>query len=162
MLEVLVSAAVNVALFVLAVKVWLWSRKQAKLAATAWRRRVGLLFFLLPIVAVLLEWLVRVTGLPDVALAPVNVLMAIREGINWALERLVGLTKEGGTLWSIALRPLCYTVVYGGVGVLIGWPLDRLAQARELARAAPAAGGPTTKGGMPMLGEGEKHDGWSA
>lgn len=113
---------------VLAFKVWRWSRRQAKAGRMVWRRRVGLLFFLAPI----LLTIGKAIRLPDVVLLPLEVIAWANRGIEALLGLLLGLTREHlDGMWAAAVKPLCYAAVYGGVGVLIGWPLDRLRAKRE-------------------------------
>lgn len=115
----------------LAFKVWRWSRRQASASRTVWRRRVGLLFFFGPI----LLTIGRAIRLPDVVLLPLQVIAWANQGIDALLGTLVGLTREHlDGMWAAAVKPLCYAAVYGGLGVLIGWPLDRLQAKRDAAQ----------------------------
>lgn len=112
---------------VLAFKVWRWSRRKASAGRTAWRRRVGLLFFLAPV----LLTVARAVRAPDVVLVPLEAIAWVNRGIDALLVSLVGATKEHlDGLWAAAVKPLCYAAVYGGLGVLLGWPLDRLQAGR--------------------------------
>lgn len=114
----------------LAFKVWRWSRRQYSAGRMVWRRRVGLLFFLGPI----LLTIGKAIRLPDVVLLPLQVIAWANQGIEWALGSLVGLTREHlDGMWAAAVKPLCYAAVYGGLGVLIGWPLDKLQAKRDAA-----------------------------
>lgn len=122
----------SVALF-LAFKVWRWSRRKASAGRTAWRRRVGLVFFLGPI----LLTIGKALRLPDAVLLPLQAIAWANQGIEAVLGALVGLTREHlDGMWAAAVKPLCYAAVYGGLGVLIGWPLDKLAAKGD---AAPQA-----------------------
>lgn len=134
-METIVGLLANVVMLVAALKVWLWARKQAKAGRTTWRRRVGLTFLLAPFLLTLL----RALQLPDLLLLPLEAIAWVNRGIDHVLGSLIGLTKEHlSGLWATALRPLCYALVYGSLGVLIGWPLDRWKARREAAAAAAA------------------------
>ena len=140
-MAMLLGIIANLVMLVLAFKVWRWSRKQAKSGRTTWRRRVGLTFLLAPI----LLWVLEALSVPDVVLLPLRAIDRVNDGIDAALGALIGLTKENLTgLWAAALKPLCYAVVYGSLGVLIGWPLDRWKAKREAAKAAAAGQPPPT------------------
>lgn len=134
----------NLVVLVVAFKVWRWARRQARASRTAWRRRVGLLFLLAPIALTV----ARAGGLPDAMLLPLEAVAWVNRGLDRALQALVGLTQEHlDGLWAAALRPLCYAAVYGGVGVLVGWPLDRLQAARAAAQPPPEEGDAPPAGG---------------
>lgn len=123
----------------LAFRVWRWSRRQARAGRTVWRRRVGLLFFLAP----MLLTIGKAVGLPEVALLPLELIAWANRGIEALLGLLLGLTREHlDGVWAAAVKPLCYAVVYGGLGVLIGWPLDRLKAKREAGAGEPEADQP--------------------
>ncbi len=127
-----------VALYV-AFKLWRWSRRQAKSGRMAWRRRVGLLFFFGPI----LLTIGKALRFPDVMLLPLQLIAWANQGLELLLGTLLGLTREHlDGLWAAAVKPLCYAAVYGGVGVLIGWPLDRLKAKREAEAGATGAAQP--------------------
>ncbi|MCO5171269.1 MAG: hypothetical protein M9894_33625 [Planctomycetes bacterium] len=138
-MELLIKLVAHALVLVAAFKVWRWARRQARAGHTAWRRRVGLLFLLAPLALTV----ARALGLPAGLLAPLEAVAWINRGLDQALVALVGLTQEHlDGLWAAALRPLCYAVVYGGAGVLVGWPLDRLQASRAAARPQPEGDDP--------------------
>lgn len=142
-METIVKLLANVVVLVAAFKLWLWSRKQAKAGRTTWRRRVGLTFLLAPFLLTLL----RALQLPDLLLMPLEAIAWVNRGIDHVLGSLIGLTKEHlSGMWAAAVRPLCYAVVYGSVGFLIGWPLDRWKARREAAAAAAQPGSTPAEG----------------
>jgi hypothetical protein len=149
MLELLVGAVVNVAILVAAWKLWRWSRKQAAAGRMAWRRRVGLTFLLAPMLLALLTWV----GLPEALLLPLKAIALMNQGIDFALSFLITAAREHlpGPL-AVAIKPLCYAIVYGGLGVLIGWPLDRWKakkDAEQAAQGTDGGGGPPSDGSSP-------------
>ncbi len=129
----LISIAVHIALAYAAFKLWRWTRGLRNAPQTAWRRRLGIAFFVLPLVV----WIAHAL-LPAALLTPL-------EGLLWLDRWLRGLQHELlaaigqrlGALWRLALAPLVYALVYGAVGVAIGWCLDAW-QYRKRARTAPA------------------------
>lgn len=123
-MELLVSLAVRIALLVAAWRLWRWARAVG--ARVRWRRRISLALFLLPIVA----WTVELL-LPAGAEGLVAPLRALDRGLDRLIAWLLGLTAEAPGLFGLALRPLVYAAVYGGIGLLIGWPLDRRGAERE-------------------------------
>lgn len=145
MLDLLIGGAVHVAILVAAWKLWRWSRAQAKAGRMAWRRRVGLTLLLAPMLLGFLTWV----GMPEAALLPLKAIDLMNQGIDRVLSFLITAAREHlpGPL-ALAVKPLCYAVVYGGLGVLIGWPLDRWKEKRDAERAAQATGG----GGPPSAG----------
>lgn len=118
-MELLVSIAVRIALLVLAWKVWRWASTVG--AKVRWRRRIALALFLLPLLVFAAE--VVLPTEKEAVLAP---LKAVDEKLDQLIAWLLGLTDEAPGLFGLALRPLVYAAVYGGIGLLIGWPLDRL------------------------------------
>jgi hypothetical protein len=103
--------------------VWWKARRWAKAADTKWRRRVGTIFFLAPF----LVTLAKVLPLPEVTRVPIELLGKLREVVDAMLKSLTGLAAENlSGFWLAAARMLLSALVYGGVGVLIGWPLDKL------------------------------------
>lgn len=119
MLELLGSVLV----FFAGVAVWWKARRWAKAADTKWRRRVGTIFFLAPF----LVTLAKVLPLPEVTRVPIELLGKLREVVDAMLKSLTGLAAENlSGFWLAAARMLLSALVYGGVGVLIGWPLDKL------------------------------------
>ncbi len=134
MLELLLGAAVRLALLVGAVKLFVWARRREKAARTRWRRRVGLTLFLLPLILWVAELL-----LPDALQPLVAALRAVERGIDAGLAYVIGKgQQELQGIWRLAVKPMVYAGFYGGAGVLIGWPLDAL-RARREAREAEAA-----------------------
>lgn len=129
-MELLIGIAARVVLLVAAWKLWRWSSGVA--ARVRWRRRISLLLFLWPMVL----WGLGLV-LPEAFQGPLGALGQVQAGIDWVLARLLGLTAEVGGLLGAALRPLCYAAVYGGLGFLIGWPLDRRS-ARRAEEEPPA------------------------
>jgi hypothetical protein len=147
MLDLLVGLVVHVAILVGAWKLWRWSRKQYKAGRMVWRRRVGLTFLLAP----MLLGLLQLVNAPDLALLPLRAIALMNEGIDRVLALLIDASKEHlpGPI-ATAVKPLCYAVVYGGLGVLIGWPLDRLKAKRdEAAGQTTGGGGPPSDGSSP-------------
>lgn len=144
MLDLLVGFVVHVAILVGAWKLWRWSRKQAKAGRMAWRRRVGLTFLLAPMLLGLLTFL----NAPEPVLLPLEAIALMNQGIDHALSFLIEAAKEHlpGPI-AVAVKPLCYAIVYGGLGVLIGWPLDRLKAKREA--QTTGGGGPPSDGSSP-------------
>lgn len=118
-MELLVGLAVRIALVVVAWKVWRWSRSLS--ARVRWRRRISLVLFVAP----LLVWLLGLV-LPSEAQGALQAAGAVNAWIDRLLRALLGLTDQVGGLLGVALRPLAYAAVYFGLGLLIGWPLDRL------------------------------------
>ena len=73
--------------------------------------------------------------LPETLQQPIAFLIWLNDKLAWLLTKLLGLAEENTSgIWLIAIKPLCYAAVYGTVGFLIGWPLDRWANARRDAK----------------------------
>lgn len=135
-----VELFVQVALLFLGWKLWRWAKSNHRAGKTKWRRRMGLLLYLAPFLLWVASWL-----LPDALQGPVELFSALSAG----LDKWVGFTissTEGmlekrnvGTLFQMAVKPIVHAVVYGGLGVLIGWPIDKLRASKddEEGEAAP-------------------------
>lgn len=123
-MELLVGLAVRVALVVVAWKVWRWSRSLS--GRVRWRRRISLILFVAP----LLVWLIGL-ALPSEAQGALQAVGLVNVWIDRLLQALLGLTEQVGGLLGVALRPLAYAAVYFGIGLLIGWPLDKLTAPEE-------------------------------
>jgi hypothetical protein len=120
--EVLIGLGIRVALLYAGIRIFLWARRLKNASGTAWRRRVGLVFFLAPI----LLWLGQLV-LPEALLVPLTLLVSVHEGMQLVLAGLLDAVEHSlGQLWLVALSPLCYALVYGVAGVLVGWPIDAL------------------------------------
>jgi hypothetical protein len=130
-MSILVSLVSNVVVLIVAFKLYFWARRKAKAGYGVWRRRVGLTFLFAPV----LLTIGRAISLPDVLLLPLEAIGVVAKGIDLALQSLLGLTKEhlDGVL-AMAVKPLCYAIVYGGLGVLVGWPLDKRRELKERER----------------------------
>jgi hypothetical protein len=121
-MELLVAVAVRIALFIAAIKLWRWARRLSASAETRWRRRCGLIFFLAPI----LLWIGK-SLLPLEFLWPLVAIVWVNARIDSALEALLAHSEKNlSGLWLVAVRPLCYALVYAIAGFLVGWPIDRL------------------------------------
>jgi hypothetical protein len=138
-MDLLLTLVTNAAILFVAWKLYRWSRRQARAGRAAWRRRVGLVFLLAPVLLTIGKVL---PGVPDWALRPIEWVTFANHAIDGALGALVGAAKDAlpGPI-AYAVKPLCYALVYGGLGVLLGWPLDRLAARRAGAAQADEGGG---------------------
>jgi len=135
--ELALRIVVWVVLFVGAIKLFLWARRLKSAANTKWRRRVGLLFFVLPVLLWVAEGL-----LPAAQIAPLRALGWVKDLLDAAIAAIVGAADGNVTgVWSWAVKPVAYAVVYGGAGLLIGWPLDRLFGPRDEDAAQPGGKG---------------------
>jgi EamA domain-containing membrane protein RarD len=118
-MEFFVAVGVRLALLVVAWKLWRWSSQLS--ARVRWRRRISLGLFFAPLVI----WLLGLI-LPTELQSALKAVAFLNAWIDDLLRMGLGLTTEVGGLLGVALRPLVYAVVYGGLGLLIGWPLDRM------------------------------------
>ena len=112
----------QVLVFFLGIAVWWKARKATRAGNTTWRRRVGLLFFLAPFIVLV----GRALPLPDVTKHLFDAIEFVDRGLDKLIAALMGVAKENlAGFWLAAAKMLINAGVYGGLGVLIGWPLDR-------------------------------------
>ena len=125
-MELLISAAVWIALTVVGLKVFFWARKRNKAAKTAWRRRMGLILFFLPVLLFLGRFL-----LPEPVQPVIRGISIANAYMDQGLKWVIGAAKqEAPGVFSLAVTPVVYALFYTALGILIGWPLDALKKAR--------------------------------
>ena len=147
-MQALVGAVVQIAMVIAALKLYFYARRKAKESRKSWRnskwrRRCGLLLFLLPLLLWVASWL-----LPEALQPAVEALRVL----NRALDRLIAggqnlARQELGGIWGLVAKPILVALVYTLAGVLIGWPLDRWLGDDEEVLAE--GGGWTPAGGAP-------------
>lgn len=126
-MDTLISAVVWVALLIAGLKLFFWARKRNKAAKTAWRRRMGLILFFLPV----LLFLGRVF-LPEPVQPVIQGISKANAAVDAGLKWVIGAAKsEVAGVFSLAVTPIAYAVFYTLLGILIGWPLDALKKARS-------------------------------
>lgn len=119
----MLEALASVVVFFAGVVLWWKARKWARAADTKWRRRVGTLFFLAPF----LVTLAKVLPLPEVTKVPIEALGKLRDGVDALLKAATGVAAENlSGFWLAAVRMLLSAAIYGGIGWLVGWPLDKV------------------------------------
>jgi hypothetical protein len=127
-----VGLFVQVALLFLAFKIWRKAKARERAGKTKWRRRMGLLLFVAPF----LLWIAGLI-LPEVLQGPVKFFTALTDGLDKWIGFTIGsaesqLDKRNiGALFQLSVKPIVHAVVYGGLGVLIGWPMDTLRKEPE-------------------------------
>ena len=134
-MSLIVPALVQLALLVVGVKLYLWSRRSARAARTRWRRRMGSLLFFLPP----LMWLGRLV-LPELAHAPLDLVAAANERLDAGLAWAIGAAEDQlGGVWRLGVSPIVHVLFYSLAGVLVGWPLDRWRRVSAAAEDAESA-----------------------
>lgn len=125
-MSLLLEIFVQVALLFGGWKLYRWSKSKQHADTTKWRRRVATLLFVSPMVL----WLAEAI-LPSGAKDLVDGLSWLNNNLDKLLKRIIGGAKdeldgqELGGAWLLAIKPIVYSLAYGGLGALIGWPLDR-------------------------------------
>lgn len=115
-----------------------WSRSLRNANRTRWRRRLGFWLLWAPV----LLWVAELLT-PEQAewlLWPLRGLALLKTSVDWAARALMdwGEGQVSG-IYSVAVGPLAYALVYGAAGFLIGWPLDYLRRDKAQAEDRAAA-----------------------
>jgi hypothetical protein len=133
----LLEIFIQVALLFGGWKLYRWSKSKQRADTTKWRRRVAALLFVSPMMLWLLEAI-----LPAGAQDLVDGLSWLNTNLDKLLKWVIGSAKEEldgqelGGAWLLAIKPIVYSLAYGGLGALIGWPLDRLRKKKAEAEDA--------------------------
>ena len=136
----IVELFVQIALLFLGWKLWRWAKAKQRAGKTKWRRRMGLVLYLAPFLLWVAGWL-----LPDALQGPVEYFDSLSAGLDKWVGRTITATEETlkkrdvGTLFQMAVKPIVLAVVYGGLGVCIGWPMDKLRAKKEDAEGTAEA-----------------------
>lgn len=117
-------ACAQLILFFVGIKLWFAARRWRNAGETRWRRRFGLLLFFAPVWLWLAQRL-----LPSPLDQGAAQLAFLDESLREELDRNAETTRQAlPMVWAFLAKPLVYTVFYTCLGILAGWPLDRLTQ----------------------------------